>query len=446
MNQFVVNSTFPSPILKDFHTYIDYCEKHRPKITNTNEFVGRKYVFELNQMMEQKFDGLTAKNDQNHYPLLHLFYHLCLRGDLFVLEFKKSGGGHFTPNEKKLQYFRALNATEQYFYLLKTLWVYCDWENIQLGDIGRVFVNDLQESLKWIAAYDAGEFISLDYKENPSISSSFRSLATIPLYLEYFGFWKCRISDHYRTRTAIYTNGLQLTGFGKAMSACLAEAGGVTPWNIYAKNENYYFDLFDTADEVRKMMKKGLTEKKAIKWVKDQKRKEERAKKAKALLPFESYFIKMFPEGALGLVEIKLPHKFRPGIYTFHVCLSHDPKISRKIQMDAHHTLQALHRMIQKAYNFDDDHLYRFFMDGKPWSKLSYSDPRGGEDPFADEIKLGDLEHLALNKKILYIFDFGDEWRFDIILEKIDENSAQLPKGKIVESIGKPPKQYQYTA
>ena len=44
--------------------------------------------------------------------------------------------------------------------------------------------------------------------------------------------------------------------------------------------------------------------------------------------------------------------------YVFKVSLAKD--LWRRIEIAADHTLLDLHRAIQKAYNFDDDHLYSF--------------------------------------------------------------------------------------
>jgi len=41
-----------------------------------------------------------------------------------------------------------------------------------------------------------------------------------------------------------------------------------------------------------------------------------------------------------------------------------------------------------------------------------------------------------------YIFDFGDNWQFDILLEAIDPPNPKVKEAKIIESHGKAPRQY----
>lgn len=71
--------------------------------------------------------------------------------------------------------------------------------------------------------------------------------------------------------------------------------------------------------------------------------------------------------------------KFVDGTYVFKVSLAKD--LWRRIEISAEHTLLDLHRTIQKAYNFDDDHLYSFFMDGRAWSYERFVSPYEEEGP-----------------------------------------------------------------
>ena len=41
-----------------------------------------------------------------------------------------------------------------------------------------------------------------------------------------------------------------------------------------------------------------------------------------------------------------------------------------------------------------------------------------------------------------YLYDFGDQWEFDVKLEGIEKVDPKMSKPKIVESHGKAPQQY----
>ena len=65
--------------------------------------------------------------------------------------------------------------------------------------------------------------------------------------------------------------------------------------------------------------------------------------------------------------------------YIFHVSIPGFGRVWRKIEMEANQTLEELHYAIQAAFEFDDDHLYSFFMSGRAWDESTeYCLPEGG--------------------------------------------------------------------
>jgi hypothetical protein len=230
--------------------------------------------------------------------------------------------------------------------------------------------------------------------------------------------------------------------------------------------------------------------------------------------------------------------------YTLRVSLPGHGDCWRKIEIKSDQTLQTLHQAIQAAFDFDDDHLYSFFLSNKAWDKKTeYSLPEGvspygdmfdtfgedqggieeieetetnpfdlnvaldelsGKDPdkrkvyqealdifeslkpnkwktFADEWSsklaiesgefifqitrlkmlkelLQEIEHdmqsdvrtvtiedlkLRVNKKFMYLFDYGDEWRFQVQVVSINKNvidTSDFPR--VIETFGEAPLQY----
>ncbi len=105
-------------------------------------------------------------------------------------------------------------------------------------------------------------------------------------------------------------------------------------------------------------------------------------------------------------------------------------KTWRKIQISKESTLEDLHLAIQDVFEFDNDHLYSFFMDNKKWSKdedmifvSSYDDVDGN---LASEAVLQDFT-FARNQKFMYLFDFGDEWIFTVSLSNEVEDETPTP-------------------
>ena len=76
--------------------------------------------------------------------------------------------------------------------------------------------------------------------------------------------------------------------------------------------------------------------------------------------------------------------------YVFKVSLARN--LWRRIKISANNTLLELHNSIQKAYDLDNDHLYSFFMDNKPWSNKRFKCLYDDEGPYVDEVLIGELE------------------------------------------------------
>ena len=184
--------------------------------------------------------------------------------------------------------------------------------------------------------------------------------------------------------------------------------------------------------------------------------------------------------------------------YTFHVSLPGTRRVWRKIEMSADQTLEDLHFAIQDAYEWDADHLYSFFMSGKAWDESTeYCLPEGADpwgvplddeefeeplapeldeeqranalqllaeqlgippevsetllatlvDPYAGpgDVRTTTIESLGLTpgQEFMYLFDYGDEWRFKVRVHAINEDAdpeAEYPR--LVESVGEAPEQY----
>jgi hypothetical protein len=67
--------------------------------------------------------------------------------------------------------------------------------------------------------------------------------------------------------------------------------------------------------------------------------------------------------------------------------------------------------------------------------------PYRDEGPFSDEVRIGDLPAQP-GFSMLYNYDFGDNWRFGVVLERIDPSDPSVDRYRIDQSVGKSPKQY----
>jgi hypothetical protein len=92
------------------------------------------------------------------------------------------------------------------------------------------------------------------------------------------------------------------------------------------------------------------------------------------------------------------------------------PPIWRRLEVPADISLARLHLIIQAAFGWDDSHLHVF---ETPYGDFGIADPELGYQP-ADSVSLAQVLP-GKRGKITYTYDFGDDWRHDIVVEKVVE-------------------------
>lgn len=113
-----------------------------------------------------------------------------------------------------------------------------------------------------------------------------------------------------------------------------------------------------------------------------------------------------------------MPAENPKDVYQLKVTLrGTDPPIWRQLLVPADVTLAYLHSVLQLAMGWDDDHMHEFSVGRQRF---------GVTDVFADGPEVIDERTVPLSSvlarprsKVLYIYDFGDDWHHDIVLEKV---------------------------
>jgi len=115
------------------------------------------------------------------------------------------------------------------------------------------------------------------------------------------------------------------------------------------------------------------------------------------------------------------------------------PGYYRHIQISEGETLFKLSSTILHSVGFYDDHLHSFFMSNRAWDQDSeYACPGGdleedGVCGSSDKVKLSSFR-LSKGDKFLYIFDYGDDWRFQIKVLRVINEPIATPI--ILKSVG----------
>jgi Plasmid pRiA4b ORF-3-like protein len=122
-----------------------------------------------------------------------------------------------------------------------------------------------------------------------------------------------------------------------------------------------------------------------------------------------------------------MPTKPAPPIYELKLTLTGiDPPIWRRIQVSSSLKLCCLHSAFQVVMGWTDSHLHQFERDGKNWGVPQW-------DEF-DDLDLIDESRTHLGSvlraegdSVTYLYDFGDSWQHEVVLEKIQSVEAVLP-------------------
>ncbi|WP_017658451.1 plasmid pRiA4b ORF-3 family protein [Baaleninema simplex] len=121
------------------------------------------------------------------------------------------------------------------------------------------------------------------------------------------------------------------------------------------------------------------------------------------------------------------PRKKAQSIYQLKITLKGiRPPIWRRVQVHSDATLGHLHWVAQLAMGWMNAHLHSFLIQGveygKPMPELGFGDMEMQDE---ESVKLSTV--IPGEKfKFLYLYDFGDGWEHDILVEKVLEAEADI--------------------
>lgn len=142
--------------------------------------------------------------------------------------------------------------------------------------------------------------------------------------------------------------------------------------------------------------------------------------------------------------------------YIVRAKLKHNKKIYRDLEVLENISLYDLADEILNSFDFDFDHLFGFGDNPNSFynSKIKYGIKDEQDDFFDDAFgrkKDGDVEETTLSEvdflrtekdKMSFLFDFGDNWKFEIELRGFGEKERRIKYPRILKINGEAPEQY----
>ncbi|MDZ7962376.1 MAG: plasmid pRiA4b ORF-3 family protein [Aulosira sp. DedQUE10] len=379
-----IDENQPGTILHDFQTLIDFIQPKGVEVSSVNHLLPLKVLSELNLQLSHPIDTKLKRPVQKSYPYINGLY-LLLRSS-GIVQIKSQGKKQLLLlDEAVLESWSSLNFTERYFTLLEA-WLI--WGNNEILGERQDAWNNLFKCIQfWARIPDKGlKFTKYDDQQGLGYYPGLHNVALLELF------------------------GLLSLKPGKAQ-----EGKG---WRIASVERLPLGDAM-----LRLLFPIGITGK----------FEEEININFGQLQP---NFQPFFPEWQNNLI---LPKQgFTDGIYIFKVSVS---KSWRRIAIPAKRELSWLAGTILDAFDFDYDHLYEFSYKDRFGRTCTIGHPYMESPPFADQVRIGDLP-LEPGTSMTYLYDFGDNWKFDVQLEAINPPDNKIKKAKILEIHGDAPQQY----
>ncbi len=139
------------------------------------------------------------------------------------------------------------------------------------------------------------------------------------------------------------------------------------------------------------------------------------------------------------------------SIYSFRVKLLEDKKTFRDLEISGDSSLEKLASAICDAFDFDFDHAFGFYSN---CSARDFYDSEHRYELFVDEgletepgtkgvqgTKISSV-FKQTGQKYLYLFDYGDDWMFEVEFTAMSKAEASVKYPRVVKKAGEAPVQY----
>lgn len=394
--QYLQNLPSDSPpsntILRDFEMFLDYIQTNHIAVTKTEQ-LPLKTIKTINERLTQPLEIGLKRPTQKSYPHINGLYLLARASGLIITQ-GKGKKVYLVVEETMAEGWQALNPVERYCVLFET-WLLRGSNEI-LG--GRSFRMDISDVIINWQRY---------FMHIPDGGVNIRDENIIPyLFLHQTGWHNLGL--------------LELFGLLDIQHGARVDG---QPWQIETLRRTPLGDALLT------LMVDGFIRTSDVYWELDM--SSEPAPSGILQPTLQPYF----PAWQNNLPTIEA--EFRHGLHTFKVSLG---RWHARLTIPATKSLDALAQLILDAVGFDNDHLYQFSYKNRLGMTEQVNHVYLEEAPFTDERLVGQVP-LPIGGRMTYLFDFGDNWEFTVILEAVDPDST-VETVAIVETHGIPPEQY----
>jgi hypothetical protein len=392
----------PGTVVQDFEILLSLMGDQGLPVTPSH-LLAIKSLETINRSLTHPLDLGLKRAVQKSYPPVNGLY-LLLRATGLALIDANLKKPRLKLDPQLMQSWRSLNAAERYFALLKAWWGRATEEII--GERGSLGGEILANTLAFIQRFPKAGTLMVKAPHDVETLRYHPGLHNLAL-LELFGLLDIRLGSLAEGR-GWRPERLRLTDWGKALLGS-------------------YADFLQQPPDQEEEAAPPMLALRAL---------------FQPLECFESWSRTVRPhiEGWRKDLEVPEP-PFQPGPHLFKVSLG--TGCWRRIAIGGDSSLEALAATILDAFSFDPDHLYRFSYKDRFGRSVEIHHPVSADDfdsASAGNVRVGDLP-LYQGMHIGFLFDFGDEWDFDIQTENVNVGSM-IGQPQVLESHGEAPEQY----
>jgi hypothetical protein len=438
----------PGTILKDVETIIQFIGPEGIATQSRNATFPAGRLPELNAKLGHPIELSLKRALLRDYPNLAGLFIL-----MRVMDLLQAKGNRLTLGPAALGFWRGLNATEQYFALLEALLFHAHSsvlggartrEDEQACAVVASFLGNLSDRWRNFGEYEAAYILGPTRELPPWNLFVQQQLGLIEARRRAAG------DDRYHAGgRAWLIGGARLTAWGTAVTWALLDL-----WRREdaAAAEEEAEDTAGTAvgpQQLELMTSPGprephpaeMTDEPAETDLESGEDEDEPAPEPEFGI-LQPTFQPYFPEWKR--IYARPEPEARPGNYILKVNLGGwrggNAGIWRRLAVPPGHSLDSLAAAILKAFEFDSDHLYDFRYRDYRGKTRRFNHPACDEGPYTTEIALGETG-LAVKDEMVFTFDYGDDWKFNVKLEKIDPE-CRSRRPEVIASAGKAPEQY----
>jgi len=127
------------------------------------------------------------------------------------------------------------------------------------------------------------------------------------------------------------------------------------------------------------------------------------------------------------------------------------PRLYRDIEIEGTASLRVLAEAIVMSFDFDFDHAFGFYSNLTQQYRQSPERYELAADMGEADPRVGSVERTPIaaafakvGKKMLFVFDYGDEWCFTIEFVKLGAKKPKTRYPRLLVTVGDAPAQYPY--